>query len=65
MFFRVSDASKVALVTLVDHLQACGYALLDIQQMTPNSRRFGATELPRRDYLRRVASAVELPTTFR
>lgn len=65
MFFRVSDASKVALVTLVEHLQARGYVLLDIQQMTANSRRFGATELRRRDYLKRVAAAVELPTTFR
>lgn len=65
MFFRVSDASKVALVTLVEHLQARGYVLLDIQQMTPNSRRFGATDLRRRDYLRRVAAAVDLPTTFR
>lgn len=65
MFFRVSDASKVALVTLVEHLQARGYVLLDIQQMTANSRRFGATELRRRDYLKRVAAAIELPTTFR
>ncbi len=65
MFFRVSDASKVALVTLVEHLQARGYVLLDIQQMTPNSRRFGATDLRRRDYLRRVAAAVDASTTFR
>lgn len=65
MFFRISDASKVALVTLVEHLQARGYVLLDIQQMTPNSRRFGATDLRRRDYLRRVAAAVDASTTFR
>ncbi|MBN8625507.1 MAG: leucyl/phenylalanyl-tRNA--protein transferase [Planctomycetes bacterium] len=65
MFYRVSDASKVALATLVEHLKCRGFGLLDIQQMTPNSRRLGAVEIPRRDFLRRVAAAVELPASFR
>ena len=64
MFYRVSDASKVAVTRLVEHLQTRGYALLDIQQMTPNSKRLGATTMPRYEYLRRVAAAVRLPVTF-
>jgi leucyl/phenylalanyl-tRNA--protein transferase len=64
MFFRVSEASKVALVMLVGHLRARGYSLLDIQQLTPHTARFGAVEIPRRDYLRRLASALELPALF-
>lgn len=64
MFYRVSDASKVALVHLVEHLRARGYGLLDIQQLTPHTARFGAVEVPRRDYLRRLAGALDLPVTF-
>lgn len=64
MFFRESDASKVALARLVEHLQTRGFTLLDIQQMTPNSARLGATTLSRREYLERVAAAVDLPVTF-
>jgi leucyl/phenylalanyl-tRNA--protein transferase len=64
MFYRVSEASKVTLVRLVDHLRARGYALLDIQQLTPHTARFGAVEIPRRDYLRRLAAALEAPVTF-
>ena len=64
MFYRVSDASKVALVYLVDHLRSRGYTLLDIQQLTPHTSRFGAVEIPRREYLRRLAAALEQPTTF-
>ncbi|MCE9606526.1 MAG: leucyl/phenylalanyl-tRNA--protein transferase [Planctomycetia bacterium] len=64
MFYREPDASKVALVRLVEHLVERGFALLDIQQMTPNSARFGATEIPRREYLGRVAEAVGKQTAF-
>jgi leucyl/phenylalanyl-tRNA---protein transferase len=64
MFYRVSEASKVALVYLVDHLRLRGFALLDIQQLTPHTARFGAAEIPRREYLRRLAVALELPVTF-
>lgn len=65
MFYIEPDASKVALVRLVEHLRARDFGLLDIQQMTANSARFGATELRRREYLRRVAAAVKLETDFR
>ena len=64
MFRRVRDASKVALVHLVDHLRRRGYTLLDIQQLTPHTRQFGAVEIPRVEYLARLAEALEQPVTF-
>lgn len=63
-FYRVRDASKVALVHLVEHLRECGYTLLDIQQLTPHTARFGAAAIPRAEYLARLAKAIELPVTF-
>jgi len=64
MFFRVSDASKVALVHLVEHLRARGYRLLDVQQATPATAQFGVIEIPRRQYLERLAKALVLPVRF-
>ena len=64
MFHRVTDASKVALVHLVTHLRDRGYQLLDIQQLTPHTARFGAVEIDRELYLQRLAAAVDLPATF-
>jgi len=64
MFYRMRDASKVALVHLVTHLRSRGYRLLDIQQLTPHMARLGALEIPRREYLRRLARALAAPTTF-
>jgi len=63
-FYEVRDASKVALVHLVEHLRRRGYELLDIQQLTPHTARFGAIEIPRKEYLRRLAEALVLPVTF-
>ena len=64
MFYRVRDASKVALVRLCEHLQARGYGLWDIQQLTPHTASLGAKEIGRAEYLKRVAAAVAMPTTF-
>jgi len=64
MFHRVTDASKVALVHLVVHLQMRGYPWMDIQQLTPHTARFGAMEIPRSEYLRRLDEALALPVTF-
>ena len=64
MFHRSRDASKVALAHLVAHLNARGYQLLDIQQWTEHSDTLGATEIPRIEYLRRLARAVDRPITF-
>jgi leucyl/phenylalanyl-tRNA--protein transferase len=64
MFYRVPDASKVALAALVAHLQARGYELLDIQQLTPHMQRMGASTLRRRAFLRRLAAALREGVTF-
>ncbi len=64
MFYRERDASKVALARLVEHLKARGYVLLDVQQWTPHTGRLGVVEIPRREYLKRLAAAVELSVTF-
>jgi leucyl/phenylalanyl-tRNA--protein transferase len=64
MFYRVRDASKVAVVHLVSHLRARGYQLLDIQQVTPATSQFGAIGIPRNEYLARLEEAVGLPVTF-
>jgi leucyl/phenylalanyl-tRNA--protein transferase len=64
MFHRVSNASKVALVSLAAHLRERGFALLDIQMLTPVTKQLGGVLIPRQEYLRRLAAAVELPCTF-
>jgi leucyl/phenylalanyl-tRNA--protein transferase len=64
MFTRVSNASKVALAHLVERLKQRGYALLDAQWSTPHLRTFGAVEIPRREYLRRLRAALTLPCEF-
>jgi leucyl/phenylalanyl-tRNA--protein transferase len=64
MFYRVRDASKVAVVSLLAHLRDRGYTLCDIQQWTPHTGRLGAVMIPRSDYLRRLAEADTLPVTF-
>ncbi len=58
MFHRRRDASKVALVHLVDRLRARGYELLDTQATTSHLVRFGAIEIPADDYLRRLERAM-------
>jgi leucyl/phenylalanyl-tRNA--protein transferase len=67
MFYRPDigrDASKVALVALVDLLGRAGPEgrLLDVQWQTPHMASLGVVELPREEYLRRLAVALQLPT---
>jgi leucyl/phenylalanyl-tRNA---protein transferase len=50
MFSRKTDASKIALVALVENLRARGFQLLDTQWMTAHLRQFGGYELPRKQY---------------
>jgi leucyl/phenylalanyl-tRNA--protein transferase len=64
MFYRYTDASKVALVHLYQRLCERGFVLFDTQMVTPTTLAFGATEIPRREYLRRLRRAVALPVTF-
>jgi leucyl/phenylalanyl-tRNA--protein transferase len=64
MFYRVRDASKVALAHLVAQLTARGYQLFDIQQWTPHTGSLGAVEISRNEYLRRLSRAITLPVEF-
>jgi leucyl/phenylalanyl-tRNA--protein transferase len=65
MFHRRTDASKAALVGLVDLLRAGDGdgRVLDVQWMTPHLASLGAVEVARADYLDRVAAAVDLPAS--
>lgn len=64
MFSRVTDASKVALVHLVARLKRGRYGLLDTQFVTEHLQRFGAVEIPRGEYLRRLTRAIERRAVF-
>ncbi len=64
MFHRVTDASKVALVALVERLRGRGYALLDTQWVTPHLEQFGAIEVPRARYLRLLEHSLTLDCSF-
>ncbi len=64
MFSRATDASKVALCGLVSVLRAGGYTLLDTQYLTGHLTQFGAVEIPRREYRRRLAEAIARPAAF-
>jgi leucyl/phenylalanyl-tRNA--protein transferase len=59
MFHAATDASKVALVALVDWLRDTDATLLDVQWMTPHLRSLGAVEVSRRDYLDLLRPAVD------
>lgn len=58
MFHRATDASKVALVHLVDWLRSTGATLLDVQWTTPHLASLGVIDVPRDEYLERLADAI-------
>ncbi len=62
MFTRVTNASKVALVALVNHLKALRFALIDCQIATAHLKRFGAREISRARYLKELNEALIAPT---
>jgi len=64
MFTRVSGASKVALVHLVEILRSSGFSLLDVQFLNEHLLQFGAVEIPRQAYLALLAEALERPCRF-
>jgi leucyl/phenylalanyl-tRNA--protein transferase len=65
MFHRVNDASKVALVALVERLWERGYRLLDTQWVTEHLTQFGAVEVSRRRYLRLLHEALKIDASFK
>lgn len=58
MFSRESNASKIALVRLVEMLSARGYHFIDCQQTTEHMMRLGAVEISRKEFLLRLAGAL-------
>jgi leucyl/phenylalanyl-tRNA--protein transferase len=64
MFHHATDASKVALVALVDHMRRRSFRLLDIQWVTPHLEQFGAIEIPREDYLAQLKQALRNDASF-
>jgi leucyl/phenylalanyl-tRNA---protein transferase len=64
MFSRAPDASKVALVHLVARLVAGGFKLLDTQFVTAHLAQFGAIEIPRAAYRRRLAAALRADASY-
>ena len=61
MFSRETDASKVALVHLVERLIAGGYRLLDAQFTTDHLKQFGAIDVDRRTYHEMLTEAISAP----
>jgi leucyl/phenylalanyl-tRNA--protein transferase len=61
MFHRVRDLSKVALVAAARSLARAGIGLFEVQFVTEHLASLGAVEVPREEYLRRLARAVVQP----
>lgn len=64
MFHRETDASKVALVALIERLRTRNYFLLDTQATTEHLRRFGAIDIPVDTYLAMLRQALHRDCTF-
>ena len=64
MFHHETDASKVALMALVTRMRERAMGLLDIQWLTPHLAQFGAVEISREEYLRRLGRVVDQPRVF-
>lgn len=64
MFHTRSNASKVALVGLVERLRERDFLLLDTQASTPHLKRFGCVEIPARQYMRLLNAAISKERQF-
>jgi leucyl/phenylalanyl-tRNA--protein transferase len=64
MFHRVTNASKAALVHLVERLRKRKFALLEVQYLTPHLEQFGTITVPHRDYVRRLREALAQDRPF-
>lgn len=64
MFSRVHQASKAALVTLVQHLKESGFILLDVQYQTEHLKMFGAIEIPFEEYEQMLVKSYSLECIF-
>ena len=64
MFSEVSQASKFALVKLIEHLNEKGFVILDVQYMTEHLRMFGAKEISFEEYNQSLLSAYQIECKF-
>lgn len=64
MFHHETDASKVALMALIERMRDRGLSLLDVQWVTPHLTQFGAIEISRDEYLRRLNKVIDAPVNF-
>lgn len=64
MFYSVPEASKVAMVRLVEHLRKQGFEYFDAQIQNPHLARFGAIEIPEKEYLPLLQNAIRNPVQF-
>jgi len=64
MFHYATDASKVALVALVERLRARGFVLLDTQWTTPHLEQFGTLQIAKSEYVKILEKALTLQCTF-
>lgn len=64
MFHHVTDASKVALCGLVKRMDESGFKLLEVQWLTPHLKSFGAIEIPRAEYLKRLHQCLKVACEF-
>ncbi|MEN9835775.1 MAG: leucyl/phenylalanyl-tRNA--protein transferase [Pseudomonadota bacterium] len=63
-FHRVTDASKMAIVKLVERMKICGMELLEVQFLTEHLKTLGTIEVPRRDYMQLLSHALSSPAKF-
>lgn len=63
MFTRIADASKIALAHLVHRLEQRQFGIIDCQMNTAHLARFGAREIPRREFSQHLAELVNYPQT--
>lgn len=61
MFHTRTDCSKIAFASLVEKLRAGGFSLFDVQVQNPHLESLGCVEIPRREYLARLADALRRP----
>ena len=64
MFHLVPNASKIALIVLIERLKERDYSLLDVQWLTPHLAGFGGIEIERNDYLNELDKAMNFECHF-
>jgi leucyl/phenylalanyl-tRNA---protein transferase len=64
MFFNIPDASKVAMVKLVEHLRSQNFVLFDAQMQNPHLARFGSYIISNKEYMKLLSKALDSQCNF-